>query len=115
MPFVEILHHSHVEEHTVVAIRNALHRSVGLVLERVDPDHAVTPAMVDLRCIPVGPLDIVRPDLLITVLARTEPDRHAHRETIADDLAQVVLEAAPGLDIIVELVLTNRTSTYEYP
>lgn len=115
MPFVEILYGEGVEEETVVAVRDALHRAVGPVFERADPDHTVTPGMVDLRCIPVGPLDLVRPHLLITVLARTEPARHTQREGIADQLAMVVGEAAPGLDVMLEVVLANRTSTYEYP
>jgi hypothetical protein len=115
VPFIEILYRAEVDEDVVVAIRDALHRAVGVAFEDADPDHPVTAAMVDLRCIAVGPLDVVRPDVLITVLARTEPARHARRSVIAEQLARVVGEVAPDLDVMLEIVLTDRTSAYEYP
>ena len=115
MPFVEILYRSHVGEATVVAVRDHLHQAVGSMFEEFDPDHVVTPAMVDVRCIPVGRLDAVRPDLLVTVLAREEPARHANRYEIARRLATLTRELAPDLDVMLEVVLTNRASTYEYP
>ena len=115
MPFVEILYHPHVDEAIVVAVRDRLHQVVGSMFEEFDPDHVVTPAMVDVRCIPVGRLDAVRPELLVTVLAREEPARHANRYEIARRLASLTLELAPDLDIMLEVVLTERASTYDYP
>jgi hypothetical protein len=104
-----------VDEATVVALRDRLHQAVGSVFEEFDPDHVVTPAMVDVRCIQAGALDKVRPDLVITVLGREEPARHASRYEIASQLAMFMREMAPGLDILLEVVLTNRASTYDYP
>jgi hypothetical protein len=114
MPFVEILYGTHVDEATVVAVRDCLHQTVGPVFEEFDPDHVVTPAMVDIRCIEVGDLDVVRPDVLVTVLAREEPARHAKRYEIAGRLTVLACELAPDLDVMLEVVLTNRTSTYNY-
>lgn len=115
MPFVEILYRPHVGDTTLTEIRDRLHQAVGGVFEEFDPDHVVTPAMVDVRCIEVGRLDVVRPDVLVTVLAREEPARHANRYEIARRLAALAGESAPDLDVMLEVVLTNRTSAYDYP
>ena len=71
--------------------------------------------MVDVRVIEVGPLDRVRPNLLVTILARQEPARERHKHEIVDALTASVTAIFPDVDAMVELVLTNRVSTYEYP
>ena len=115
MPFVEILHRRTIDEVQLVAIRNALHHGVASVIGRHDPAHQLTPAMVDLRVIETGPLDQLRTDMLVTVLARNEPAREDHKRSIVAELTEIVTGIVPDADVMIELVLTNRTSIYEYP
>jgi len=115
MPLVEILHHRDVPADALVSLRDALQNDVAEVIGRYDQAHELTSAMVDLRVIEVGPLDRVRPQLLVTVLARDEPERSRQRMAIIAALTETVTAIFPDTDAMVELVLTNRVSIYEYP
>jgi hypothetical protein len=115
VPFVELLHDpERVEFAVVLAVRDALPSVIASHLEAVDPEHAVTPAMVDVRVLEASPHDRLACPLYVTILSRTEPARrHGHDAFVAavtEDLGAVGLP----LDAMVESILTDRASSYRY-
>jgi hypothetical protein len=115
VPFVELLHDpARVEVAVVLAVRDALPEVVASHLGSVDPDHQVTPAMVDVRVLEAGAHDRLACPLYVTILSRTEPARRAGHETfvaaVTDDLAAVGLPP----HAMVESILTDRASSYHY-
>lgn len=115
MPFVHLRWRgSAVDTATITAIRDALASAVAQLLTEADPDHIVTDPMVDLRVQEYGPLDRIRSDILVTVLARDEPQRQRARLSIPAQLAGLVREIAGDVDVVVELVLTQHTSSFDY-
>jgi hypothetical protein len=115
MPFVEIIWKpDHLSGPALSHLCDRLPTIVAEALTRHDPSHLVTPEMVDLRVSPVGLHDRINPDLYVTVLARTEPARDTHKVEIVDEIFHAVRRFDPPDDTLVELVLTNRVSLYEY-
>lgn len=115
MPFVEVFWRvGALTEETIAALVEPLAEMVARGLETVDPSHCVTPAMVDLRCCEIGPLDRVRSDLFITVLARREPARSVAASDLVLGWAAEVAERTGLGDVVVELVLTDHHSSFDY-
>ena len=115
MPFVEVLRKDdRVNDQVLKELVPNLTLVVADVLSRLAPSHVVTPEMVDVVVRSVGPLDCVHPDLLVTVLARHEPDRDDKAERIIQEITAAVNECVGGVVAMVELVLTNRTSVFAY-
>lgn len=115
MPFVEVLWKpEQLDEPALVRLCDALPMIVATVMQKYDPDHVVLPSMVDLRVGLVGPHDRISPALYITVLARTEPLRDRNRLAIVGRITTDVQRRGAPPDTLVELVLTNRVSLYEY-
>lgn len=113
MPFIHLRWRpSSFAEADIVVIRDMIGPAVAGLLTEADPDHQVTAAMVDVAVEPIGPLDRIRGDLFVTVLARDEPQRQAARNTIPAALARQLQSAAA--DVVVELVLTQHTSSFDY-
>ena len=115
MPFVDILWKpSVVAEEQVIAVRDAVRATVASTLTAYDPQHLVTEAMVDVRVQPVGALDAIGPDLYVTVYAREEPARDANKLVVIERITKAARDASCPPDTMVELVLTNRSSVYDY-
>lgn len=115
MPYVDVLWKpDRLAADVLQALVDVLCEVVGETLTAADPEHVVKPGMVDVRVSTVGPHDRIGPDLYITVLARTEPARDRHRVRIAEQITAGVLALDVPSDTLVELVLTNRTSVYDY-
>ncbi len=115
MPFVEVMWDpDHFPADGLLRLRDELPSIVARALTTRDPAHLVDPAMVDVRIIGVGPYDRINRSLYVTVLARTEPDRDTHKLAIVRDITDAVLGHGCPLDTLVELILTNRVSVYDY-
>lgn len=115
MPYVEILWKpEQLDESLLEGLCIRLQQAVGAALTQHDPDHPVTPEMVDVRVGLVGPHDRIGPDLYVTVLARTEPARDAGKAELVVAITEAVHDLGVPEDTLVELVLTNRVSTYDY-
>jgi len=117
MPFVEVIWKP--DRLSVDALGAICAELPGIVAESFtlhdpDPAHVVTALMVDLRVIPIGPHDRINPAMYITVLARTEPARDAKKMAIVGEIAAGIRPLGSPDDTLVELVLTNRVSLYEY-
>lgn len=93
-------------------MRDLLRSAAAEALTGVDPDHIVTPAMVDVRVMEVGPLDVVRASLFVTLLARHEPQRAQRADRIVAEIQDVASSEVP--DTVVELVLTDHASSFDY-
>lgn len=63
---------------------------------------------------PVGALDLIGPDLLVTVLARREEARVREQQKVVERITHDLQACGPPPDTMVELVLTNRASVYRY-
>jgi enamine deaminase RidA (YjgF/YER057c/UK114 family) len=115
MPFLEVLWNpDRFGEAEIARIRDALVDAAGPALTEADTEHVVNARMVDARLIPISHLDRVRSDLFITLLARHEPARAAAAAAIVRRL-EAVAAAASGLDDpVVELSLTQHTSSVDY-
>jgi len=100
--------------HRLEAVRGVIPRLVAGGLTREDPAHIVTPAMVDVRFTQIGPLDLVRSDVFVTVLARREVERQHSAADLASEWAAAVAAASGVSDAVVELVLTDHTSSFDY-
>jgi enamine deaminase RidA (YjgF/YER057c/UK114 family) len=115
MPFLEVLWNpDRFGEADIAGIRDALVDAAGPVLTEADPDHVVNAAMVDARLIPIGRLDRVRSDLFVTLLARHEPARATAAAAIVRRLVGVAVAASGLQDAVVELSLTQHTSSVDY-
>ena len=116
MPYVRILWKPDLlAEDRLLRLRDALPTIVAEALSRFDPQNIVTGEMVDLRIEQIGPLDLVHPDMLITIFARREPARHQSRDLITELITNGIVSVGCPANTMVELVLTDRTSTYRYP
>lgn len=116
MPFLDIFYRSEaVEESRLPAIRDAIRASVSESLTRHDPEHPVTPEMVDARLTPTGPLDVLNVDMLVSIRARSEPARHAARNQILAAVESGTDPIGVPPDTMIELILTDRSSVYQYP
>lgn len=105
---------SRVAHDQVIVLRDALRRSVAASLTEADPEHAVDVDMVDVEVRANGPDDVIAVPVLVTVLARSEPLRRTARHEVAARLHAAAIEAGAPEDVMVELVLTDRTSAYRY-
>jgi hypothetical protein len=115
MPFVEVIWKPDcLNELQLVKLCKALPDIVGSALTLHDPAHLVTAAMVDVRVSTPGPYDRINPHLYVTVLARSEPDREIHKLSIVSEIGCGVHRIGSPPDTLVELVLTNRVSLYNY-
>jgi hypothetical protein len=115
MPFVEVIWKpDRMSTSRLKALCDELPGVVAETFTTHDPAHLVTEAMVDLRVTTVGPYDRVNPDLYVTVLARTEPARDAGKTEIVRGITEAVRRLEVPADVLVELVLTNRVSLYDY-
>lgn len=115
MPFVEVVWKpKHLSSQALVSLCDELPAIVARTLTVHDPAHLVTAAMVDVRVMTVGPYDRINPHLYVTVLARTEPGRDAHKLTIVGKISEALRRLGSPPDTLVELVLTNRVSLYDY-
>jgi hypothetical protein len=113
MPFVHLRWRpTAFEEAEVIGIRDAIIPAVARLLTEADPAHLVTDAMVDVRVEEIGPLDRIRGNLFVTLLARDEPDRQAARSSILAELAAQLRQSTD--DVVVELVLTQHASSFDY-
>lgn len=115
MPVVEL----HWKEDVVAVsmlleIRDAVRVIVAESLVRVDPVHLVEPWMVDVRLTPVGPYDLVGPDLYVTIMTRVTHQREANKVALVNDIDGRLRRLALPDDTLVELLLSNRASTYDY-
>lgn len=115
MPYVDILWKpEQLDERLLKSLCIQLQQAVGAAFTQYDPSHPVTPDMVDVRVGLVGPYDRIGPALYVTVLARTEPARDASRAELVAAITEAVHDHGVPEDTLVELVLTNRVSTYKY-
>jgi hypothetical protein len=115
MPFLQILWApDRVGEERIVRVRDHLIDVVGPALMSVDPDHVVNAAMVDAHLVEMGPLDRFRSDIFVTLLARTEPARVLGAASIVDVLTRSARDAASPTSVVVELVLTDHHSSFDY-
>ena len=115
MPTVEVRWRSgDLDEASLLALRDELKVAVAEGLEAVDPNHLVTPEMVDVRFTPLGPLDDQHAELLVTVLARHEQARHRAAPALVEVWARAVAESTGVLGAVVELVLTDHQSSFDY-
>ena len=103
-----------VSEGRIVRVRDRLSAEVGPALMAVDPDHIVNESMVDVRVVPTGPLDRIRADLLVTLFARRESGRVAGAAEVVDRLRRVAADAAEDEAVVVELVLNEHRSSFDY-
>ena len=101
-------------EHVSGAVDKWVVIAVAEGLEAVDPNHLVTPEMVDVRFTPIGPLDDQHAELLVTVLARHEQARHRAAPALVEVWARAVAESTGVLGAVVELVLTDHQSSFDY-
>jgi hypothetical protein len=102
------------DEAAIIRIRDVLGSAVAETLSESDPSHIVTDAMVDLRVEEIGPLDRIRSDLFVTLVARDEPCRQLNKSTIPEQLAAALREIVGSADVVVELVLTQHASSFDY-
>jgi hypothetical protein len=115
MPFLQILWDpEQIGEDRIVRVRDLLMDAVGPALMAVDPQHIVNSAMVDARLVAIGPLDRIRAPLFVTLFARTETDRVAGSATIIEGLTAAVAGAIDASSTVVELVLTDHHSSFDY-
>lgn len=94
-------------------MRDRLVAAIGPALMEVDPDHIVNDQMVDVRVVPVGPLDRVRSAAFATVFARREPARSGGAAAVVSRLRTAV-DPEDRVDLVVELVLNDHTSSFDY-
>jgi hypothetical protein len=115
MPFVRILWKPDtLDEAGLTKLRDASPGIVGDALHSFDPANVVRQDMVDVRIEVVGQLDLVHPDLLISVYARYEEARSASRHRIIDRLTRSFVALGVPRRSMIELVLSERVSTFEY-
>jgi len=115
MPFVDITWDpDRLDAPGLVRLRDELPSIVATALTTHDPGHLVTAAMVDIRVTSVGEYDRINRDLYVTVLARTEPGRDAHKLAIVRRISDAAMQLGAPAGTMVELVLTNRVSMYDY-
>lgn len=115
MPFVQIYRRpERVDAVRALSIARTSCTSLATALMRYDSAHVVRPAMVDVKVLDIGELDIIRCDLFVSCFARTEPARHAHRREIVDAVRTALLSVGLGPDDVVELLLTDHTSSFDY-
>jgi hypothetical protein len=115
MPFLQILWDpEQIGEDRIVRVRDLLTDAVGPALMAVDPRHVVNSAMVDARLVAIGPLDRIRAPLFVTLFARTEADRVAGSAAIIELLSAAAAEAIDAASTVVELVLTDHHSSFDY-
>ena len=115
MPFVRVLwKESMFDSDDLARLASSLPGIVARTFSEFDPDHVVGPEMVDVRVEAVGRFDVLHTNMLVTVLARSEEARRRCRRGIVEDVTRGVQDVGCPPDTMVELVLTDRTSTYEY-
>lgn len=115
MPFVEVIWKpDQISADALVRLCDQLPTIVAAAVTLHDPAHPVTAAMVDVRVATVGPHDRINPELYVTVLARSEPERDAHKVAIVKEITEALRRLGPPPETLVELVLTNRVSLYDY-
>jgi hypothetical protein len=115
VPFLQVLWNPRrFGEAELERLRDALIDEVGMALTDADPSHLVNSRMVDARLIPVGPLDRIRGDLFVTLLARHEPARAAAADRIVDRIARCASDVVGPGDVVVELSLTHHYSSLDY-
>lgn len=115
MPFLQIFWDSErLDGERIVEVRDRLLAEVGPVLMTADPDHVVNQAMIDVRLVAIGPLDRIRGDVFVTLFARDESARRIGSARVVEQLRAVVVSAMGGGDAVVELVLTNHYSSFDY-
>lgn len=115
MPFVEILWNpARFTPDQLSQLREVVISAVAREFEFADPDHVVTPAMVDVRFLEQGPLDRLRSDLFITVLARSEERRRKQASSIAEAINEACINSTKYAAALTELVLTDHYSTFDY-
>lgn len=115
MPFLQVLWNPRrFTRPQVNAIRHALMGAVGPLLMEVDPSHVVNEAMVDAQVTAIGSLDAIRSDLFVTLLARREDLRVDGAVQIVARLRSLAIEASGVEDAVVELILTDHTSSVDY-
>ena len=115
MPFVEVIWKpDHFSSQALAGLCDVLPEIVAGSMTRFDAAHLVTAAMVDVRVSTVGQYDRINPDLYVTVLARSEPARDTHKIAIVGEISEAVRRLGSPPDTMVELVLTNRVSLYDY-
>lgn len=114
MPFVQILRDpAIVTDDVAVLVRDHLGPSIGEILTVVDPDHVVTAAMVDWHVVDTRPVDTLRCPVFVTVFARRERRRAARRAEIVEHL-RAQLAAIVPVPFVIELVLNDHASSYDY-
>jgi len=115
MPYVRVLWKpTYLARDGLLRLRDALPALVADALESSDPRNTVTVEMVDVRVEQVGPFDLVHPDMLITVFARHERARHESRDRITEQITGAIEAVGCPANTMIELVLTDRSSTYQY-
>ena len=115
MPFVDITWDpARLTADGLVRLRDNLPSIVARALTSHDPGHLVTGAMVDIRVTTSGLYDRLNRDLYVTVLARTEPERDINKLAIVRQISDAVRSLGAPTGTMVELVLTNRVSVYDY-
>jgi hypothetical protein len=115
VPFVELRYHAdRFRDAEIASLIDALVTEIAAAFSELAPPHRVTAQMIDVVVQAVGPLDRMHPDILITVLARREPARLAAAALIVARLTQVAEAAAWPRMPMVELVLTQHISTFNY-
>jgi len=102
----------YLEREQIVRVRDVLRSVAATALTGVDPDHLVTPAMIDVRVLEVGPLDVIRAPLFVTLLARHEPQRVQGSGRVVAAIRDAVSSEVP--DVVVEFVLTAHTTSFDY-
>jgi len=115
VPYVNVLWKpEHLAEPALDHLCERLQGVVAEALTDHDPDHLVSAPMVDVRVGTVGPHDRIGPDLYVTVLARSEAERDARRWEIVAAITEAVRRLGVPDDTLVEFILTNRSSIYDY-
>jgi hypothetical protein len=115
MPYVQILWRpERLDRDKMIRTRDDIASAVASLLMETDPQHVVNEQMIDSRVEEIGPLDQIRSSVFITVFARDEIARSRAAPTITRALVEVARQSAGTDDVVVELVLTNHTSSVDY-
>jgi phenylpyruvate tautomerase PptA (4-oxalocrotonate tautomerase family) len=115
MPYVQVLwKRDLLPEADLHEVTNATREFVAEAITSVDPSHPVAVEMVDLKVVIVERYDLIGPDLYVTVLARSEPEREENKAEIIDHITDGIASTSAPRNTLVELVLTNRVSRYDY-
>jgi hypothetical protein len=115
VPFVELRwDQQRLPKSIIIAVRDAVRPLLAEALTKADPDHVVTPVMVDVALRPYGEDDIIAPPAYVTMLARHESGRHRQRHHVVTAIFEGLVAAGAPPEVMVELVLTQRSSNYRY-